>query len=343
MKVLVTGGCGFLGSHVCAFYRKLGWDAVSYDSMTKYELARTGYNADLARRHNWDLLSKLGVRLVEGDVRDAEALLAAAAGSDYIIHTAAQPAMTISVTDPRLDFTTNVLGTFNVLETARALGVPVVSCASIHVYGTGINDSLTEAATRYVRQPAGIDESHPVMTGALTPLHASKRAAEEYLLTYADCYGLKAASYRLTGLYGENQFGGEDHGWVAHFIISALRRQPITLFGTGKQLRDIIYASDVCAAFHAFFQHPVPGIYNIGGGEANAISLLECLAYLEELLGRRVEYRFGGERLGDLYYFVCDIAKAERLLHWAPAVRPREGIQRLLRWVESNRDIFCLP
>lgn len=169
MNVLVTGGCGFLGSHVCEYYARRGDQVVSYDNMTKHELERAGFATGKARNHNRDFLAGLGVDLVTADIRDAEQLIDSAAGCDYIVHTAAQPAMTISVEDPALDLSSNVMGTFNVLETARRLKVPVASCATIHVYGNRINDTLTEGQARYARQPEAIDEDHPVLEGTLTP------------------------------------------------------------------------------------------------------------------------------------------------------------------------------
>ncbi len=340
MKVLVTGGCGFLGSHVCEFYRNLGWEVVSYDNMTKYELKKTGYDEELARAHNWDFLETIGVELIKEDVRDFTTLREAVAGCDYIVHTAAQPAMTLSMQDPVLDFTTNVAGTFNVLMTARELGVPVVTCATIHVYGTDINEGLVEAETRYVRTPAEIAEDQPTMTGTISPLHASKMSGEHYVRAFIDTYGLTAASFRLTGLYGPRQFGGEDHGWVANFTIRALQQTPITLFGTGRQVRDILYAADACKAIHAFYEKRVAGIYNIGGGSESALSLLECLGILEEMTGREVERTFGGDRFGDLYYFVCDTRKAQRLLGWKAEVRPATGIRHLADWVQQNMHVF---
>jgi len=244
MKVLVTGGCGFLGSHVCEYYAKKGDEVIAFDNMTKYELMRTGYATEAARNYNWNLLKGLGVKLIKGDVRDYEHLLEVAKGCDFIIHTAAQPAMTISWEDPELDFSTNVRGTFNVLKVAREYKIPIVSCATIHVYGNKINEELKEGKTRYLREPPEIDEQHPVMEGVLTPLHVSKRAAELYVQTFIDTYKLKAASFRLTGLYGPNQFGGEDHGWVANFAIRAVLGKPINIYGSGKQVRDILYAKD---------------------------------------------------------------------------------------------------
>ncbi len=340
MKVLVTGGCGFIGSHVCEFYRELGWEVVSYDNMTKYELNRTGYKVDRARTHNSDFLHGIGVELHVKDIRNLEGLLASAKGCDYIVHTAAQPAMTLSLEDPLLDLTTNVLGTCNVLEASRRYRVPAVICSTIHVYGTSINDTLREEETRYVRTPPEIDESHPTMTGTLTPLHASKYSGENYVLTYIHSYQLQAAAFRLTGLYGPRQFGGEDHGWVANFAIRAHKNQPITLFGTGKQVRDILYATDVCKAFHAFFENPVPGIYNIGGGIGTSISLLECIQLLQRILGKEIALRFGGERLGDLYYFISNTKKAQELLHWTPSIAPEQGVRELVEWVVENHDMF---
>ncbi len=340
MKVLVTGGCGFIGSHVCEFYSRMGWDVVSYDNMTKYELGKTGYNINMVRDHNWNYLEALGVRVVKKDIRDFDELIEETDGCDFIVHTAAQPAMTLSMEDPRLDFTSNVLGTFNVLDAARKRDIPVVSCSSIHIYGTGINDSLTETETRYIRDPVGIDETHPVMTGIITPLHASKMSAEHYVSTFIDTYGVKAATFRLTGLYGTRQFGGEDHGWVANFIIRALTGRPLTVFNTGKQLRDILFATDVCEAFHSFFENPIPGTYNIGGGESNMISLIECIDYIGELIGEKIDITFGGERFGDLYYFVTDISKVNNTLNWEPKVLPREGVKTLFEWVKDNIEMF---
>ncbi len=340
MRVFVTGGCGFLGSHVCEYYINKGAEVISYDNMTKYELKRTGFAVDVARNHNQDFLKNLGVTLVRADIRNHEELLDHAAGSDYIIHTAAQPAMTISWEDPRLDITTNVLGTFNVLETARKLKIPVASCATIHVYGNKINETLSEKKTRYARKPAGIDENERTLEGTLTPLHASKAAGDIYHRAYIDTYKLEAASFRLTGIYGTRQFGGEDHGWVANFAIRAAMGWQSTIYGTGKQVRDIIYVTDVCEAFNAFYDNRKPGIYNIGGGTKTAISLLECFDILENILGERADIIFENERHGDLSYFICNIDKAKMQLGWEPNVMPREGIGMLIEWIKGNIILF---
>lgn len=340
MKVLVTGGCGFIGSHVCEFYIKRKDSVISLDNMTKYELDRTGYLADEARNYNWNYLKNLGVILVKEDIRNFKQLREHAEGVDFIIHTAAQPAMTISIEDPELDFSTNVRGTFNVLKVARELKIPIVSCCTIHVYGNKINETLREKKTRYVRNPAGIDESYPVMEGTLTPLHASKRAAEIYIETFIHSYKVHAASFRLTGLYGPRQFGGEDHGWVANFCIRASLGWPLRIFGTGKQVRDILYATDVAKAFHAFYEHGKPGIYNIGGGIDCSLSLIECVELISDILGARPQVRFEDVRPGDLYYFICDTKKAEKELKWKYKVSPKEGIKKLIEWVKKEEKLF---
>lgn len=341
MKVLVTGGCGFLGSHVCEYYVKRGATVVSYDNMTKHELKRTGLATAEARDYNWNFLKDLGVNMVKADIRNYEELLDHTNGCDYIVHTAAQPAMTISWEDPRLDLTTNVLGTFNVLEAARKFKIPIAGCATIHVYGNKLNEALSENNTRYIRDPEGIDENYHTLAGTLSPLHGSKAAGDIYTKVFIDTYGLAAASFRLTGIYGTRQFGGEDHGWVANFSIRSVLDWPLTVFGTGKQVRDIIYATDVCEAFNAFYQKRKPGIYNIGGGSKTAISLLECIDLIGEINGKKPEVKFAPDRYADLRYFICDISKAKKELEWEPKILPNEGVEKLINWIKDNRHILA--
>ncbi|TAH34907.1 MAG: NAD-dependent epimerase/dehydratase family protein [Planctomycetota bacterium] len=344
MKVLVTGGCGFLGSHVCEAFRKEGADVVAFDNMTKHELKRTGYGSDEVRDHNAKVLREMGVQVVKADIRNREELLDHAQGCSFLAHTAAQPAMTISWEDIDLDFSTNVAGTFNVLETARRHKAAVASCSSVHVYGPWVNDTLTEGATRYERKPVAIREDDPTMNGGkdgkISPLHASKAAGEHYVKTYADMFGVKAANFRYTGIYGPRQFGGEDHGWVANFAIRNLLGWPLTIYGTGKQLRDILYASDAAAAFVQYQRKPVAGTYNIGGGPGHMISLLECIQLIDKLSGTKSEVKFGPGRDGDLRYFVCDITRARNGFGWEPKVPPHEGVGKLLAWLRENARLF---
>lgn len=329
-----------MGSHCCEYYIKKGDQVVAFDNMTKYELTRTGYATDQARDHNWNLLKKMGVELVKGDVRDKKHLFEVAKDCDFIIHTAAQPAMTISWEDPELDFSTNVQGTFNVLLAAKEYKIPAVSCATVHVYGNKINEELTEGSNRYLREPAEIGEDYPTLQGLLTPLHASKRAADIYVQTFIDTYHLPLASFRLTGIYGPQQFGGEDHGWVANFAIRAILGKEINIYGNGKQVRDIIYAPDVVQAFDAFYRNQKPGIYNIGGSSKTAISLLECVDLLKEILNKDIKVNFCEDRMGDLRYFVCNTQKAKKELNWEAKTLPREGITNLVNWIKENINLF---
>jgi len=344
MKVLITGGCGFLGSHICELFSKKGWETIAYDNLTKHEFARNPYMKPEARDYNKSFLEKIGVEVAVKDVRDKETLMKYANGCDYICHTAAQPTMTMSWEDPELDFSTNVRGTFNVLEAARKFQIPVVYCNSIHVYGPDkINSELKEEGTRYLRAPIEIDENEPVLQGTKTPLHASKSSAEVYLQTYIDTYNITGASFRLTGIYGPNQFGGEDHGWVANFAIRNILGMPLTIFGNGKQTRDILYATDVARAFEAFYENPKSGIYNIGGGKKTMISLVECINLIDELSGKKSDIRFEKDRFGDLRYFVSDISKAKKELKWEPSVLPKEGVERLIAWIKENENLFIKP
>ena len=341
MKVLVTGGCGFLGFHVCMHFRAKGAEVIAYDNLAKHEFARIPYMRSAARDFNLQQLREAGVEIAREDIRDAATLIRLASDCDFICHTAAQPAMTIACEDPQLDFSTNALGTFNVLEAARLAAIPVAICSSIHTFGPdAINRSLTEEETRYVRTPIALNEDEPLLQGAVTPLHASKRTNEIYVQSFIDTYKLRAACFRLTGIYGPNQFGGEDHGWVANFAIRTLLGLPLTFFGTGKQLRDILYATDAARAFEAFFLAQEPGIYNIGGGTPTMISLRESIALIERLTGNEADVRFGEGRFGDLHYFVTDHSRFTAATGWRPTVRPEEGIANLVEWVRANPELF---
>lgn len=340
MKVLVTGGAGFVGSHVCEYYKKAGAKVIAYDNLTKFELRRTGYSTEKARFHNVDVLKKMGIDVVKEDIRDREALESYAKKADFVIHTAAQPAMTISWEDPELDFTTNVVGSFNVLEIARKYKIPTVSCATIHIYGNKINDEVTEGKTRYIRRPAEIDETHRLVEGLLTPLHASKHTLDLYTQAYIDTYNLPLASFRLTGLYGSRQFGGEDHGWVANFAIRSMMGYPLTIFGTGKQVRDILHVSDLTRAFDSFYKKQKAGVYNIGGGSETSISLIECIHLIEKILGKKSEIKYQPSRMGDLVYFMCNTAKAKKNLGWSAKVSTEKGVRELVEWVQQNKNLF---
>lgn len=352
MKVLVTGGCGFLGSHVCELFKERGWDVVAYDNLTKFEYSRIPYfDVEKVRDYNLRMLENIGVPTIIDDIRNLKMLSKAANHCDFIAHCAAQPAMTIAIEDPQLDFSVNVQGTLNILEVCRQKGIPMVNCSTIHVYGNGINSCLREGEDRFYPRlisvkGEGMDEEDPTLTGTLSPLHASKIAAEIYVQAYIDTYDIRAANFRLTGIYGPRQFGGEDHGWVANFAIRILMDLPIKVFGTDKQVRDILYVKDAARAFYDWYVGALPGrgcpsgIYNIGGGEVCITSIRNCLNILELITGKKQDIMLKPYRKGDLYYFCCDINKAAEAFGWTPKVLPQEGINELVTWIIDNREVF---
>jgi CDP-paratose 2-epimerase len=337
MKVLVTGGAGFLGSHVCQLFLTRGWKVEAFDNMSKFELMRTGYNVEKARDYNSNLLKKLDIQLQIADVRNYDTLLECATHCDYIIHTAAQPAMTIALEDPKFDFDNNALGALNVLEVGRKLDIPVALCSTIHVYGNGDNISLQQL----LNTKKYYAESDPVLTGRITPLHVSKHIDELYGRAYMESYNSKVAVFRLTGFYGPRQLGGEDHGWVANFAIRTVLDLPIKIFGTDKQVRDILYVTDVAQAFFKWYENGQPsGLYNICGGQECVTSLGNCLKILSDITDKKQDISLEPSRLGDLWYFVGDYSKAERAFKWQPNIMPRDGIQSLVEWIEKNKGLF---
>jgi len=319
----------------------MNWEVIAYDNMSKHELARTGYNVEAMRDYNLNYLESISVPTIIADLRDFKTLSKVTSPCDYIIHTAAQPAMTIAIEDPVLDFDINVKGTLNVLEAARANRIPVVNCSTIHVYGNEFNELLTEEPTRLVYPKTAISEECTVMRGILSPLHASKRAVELYTQVYSDTYNLPAAAFRLTGIYGPRQFGGEDHGWVANFAVRTILSLPIKIFGTDKQVRDILYVEDAARAFLDWYETGCPsGIYNVGGGPKTVISTGELLNMLEELTGKRSYVELLDKRLGDLHWFVSDYSRATEVFGWKPKTLPREGVEELVEWIEQNKELF---
>lgn len=338
MKVLVTGVCGFLGTHVAEHFRNLGWDVIGIDNLNDFELRRAKFNVKKSRDHNLEFLESIGVDFHKADCRNVTS--EDFNNLDFIIHCAAQPAMTIAIEEPFYDMDNNVKGTVKMLEIAKYFKIPFVNCSSIHVYGNKSNELLTEEETRFKSLPKEIDEKCPILSGDLTPLHASKRTTELYTQSYAETYGLRAASFRLTGMYGPRQFGGMDHGWVANFAIRNILNRQITIFGTNKQVRDILYASDAARAFELWFQKGKSGIYNIGGGIKNSISLRECLDIIANQTEHPNDIVLVEKRFGDLYYFVCDYKKAKEDFGWEPEVSNEDGLKHLIKWIKENTKIL---
>lgn len=328
MTVLVTGCCGFLGYHVCKYYRDNGERVIGIDNLTKHEYSRSGYDTEVVRDYVLDRLKIMGVEFHKDDVR-TELTHPDYLDADKIAHCAAQPAMTVAIESPMYDFDCNVIGTMNVINLASKAGAAMVNCSSIHVYGNNVD----------VRRP--VNEKAPVLKGTVTPLHASKLAAEHYCRAAADTYGVLVSTFRLSGMYGHMQFGGEDHGWVANFMIRHILNRPIKVFGTTEQYRDILYVTDAVRAMNRFFENPRVGeTYNIGGGKQCLFSISNLFDWLEQRTGKTVEYEVLPERKGDMHWFCCDITKAQAELGWSPTVVPGDGLENMYQWITSNKELF---
>lgn len=329
MKVFVAGGAGFLGSHVCEYYRSQGCDVVAYDNFNMRELSRTQYDAVNARKYMASFLQDIGVTVIKGDVLKPGVMDEFVKDADFIVNCSAQPAMTIGIEDPILDHHVNVGGTINLLEAARKYSIPMLHCSTIHIYGN---------QNQFVRKRVPVNEDMPILEGTVTPLHASKMAGEHYCRAYADTYGVKSGVFRLTGMYGPRQFGGVDHGWVANFCIRHIMNQPITVFGTMEQFRDILYVTDAVRAIEMWRHTQQTDVFNIGGPLVE--SFKSVFDILEQYTGRHVEYTIEPGRVGDLHWFACNIEKAKRYLGWSPRVDAFIGVPRLCKWVEENRQLF---
>jgi CDP-paratose 2-epimerase len=334
----VTGGAGFVGSNLTKSLADDGFEVTVFDS-----LARPGSERNLEWLRG---VAGPGLRVVEADVRDPDAVRAAAADADVIFHLAAQVAVTSSVDDPRSDFEVNALGTFNVLEAARSSGrrPTVVFTSTNKVYGGMEDVEIAERPTRYeyAGLPTGVPESRGL--DFHSPYGCSKGAADQYVRDYARIYGLPTVVFRMSCIYGPRQFGNEDQGWVAHFAIAAMNGEPITIYGDGKQVRDILYVDDLVRAFRLAVERidvTAGNVYNIGGGPANTISVWsEFGALLSELAETSVPATFGPWRPGDQLCYVSDTRKAARDLGWEPTVDVEAGVRRLCDWVAANPALF---
>jgi CDP-paratose 2-epimerase len=346
MKILVTGGAGFVGSHVSEYYAKKGDEVIVFDNLSRGETLKTADRRESSINYNWNHLKNIeNIELVKGDIRKEDEIIKAAEGVDAVIHAAAQVAVTSSVNDPRMDFEINALGTFNVLEAARKSenDPAVVYCSTNKVYGENVNQvPVKEEDTRYVFDGIdGVPETLSIDLCEHTPYGCSKLAGDLYVQDYAELYGLKTAVFRMSCIYGTRQFGNEDQGWVAHFVISTVMGKPLTIYGDGKQVRDILYVSDLVRACDIFLEsNKKSGVYNIGGGPKNTISLLELLDLLEEETGKRSEITFSTWRPSDQKVYISDITKAKKELGWEPKIEPKEGIKELIEWIKEKENVF---
>ena len=335
--VLVTGGAGFIGSNLADRLAAQGHDVLVFDA-----LSRPGVEANLnwlRRRHPERITATVA------DLRDRGALDAAVARASAVFHLAAQVAVTTSLDDPLHDFDVNLRATLHLLEAVRArpVPVPVIFASTNKVYGNLHDIALSRDGDAYLpEQPDlrahGISEDRPL--SFYTPYGCSKGAADQYVLDYARGFGVPACVLRMSCIYGPRQLGTEDQGWLAHFLYSVQAGRPISIFGDGLQVRDVLYVDDAVDAYIAAWERigAVSGqAFNLGGGPANAVTLLQVLSEIGAIAGRNPELRFSDWRPGDQRYFVADTRRATAALGLAAPVGWREGLRRLERWIASER------
>ncbi len=336
---LITGGAGFIGSNYAARLLQRGEQVIIYDNLSRSGAVR---NLDWLRK----TYGENSFRLVQADVRDSGSIQEAAKEADVIVHLAGQVAVTTSVVDPRNDFEINALGTFNVLEAARlSERNPIVIYASTNkVYGGMEEVRVKELESRYayVDYPFGIPETFGL--DFHSPYGCSKGCGDQYTRDYSRIYGLRTVVMRQSCIYGTRQFGIEDQGWVAWFVIAAVKRLPITIYGNGKQVRDVLFIEDLCDVYDLAIERidlAAGQVFNIGGGADFTISVWEEFGpLLEKLLGEAIPVKRGDWRPGDQRVFISDIRKAQQTLGWKPKIGVEEGIQRLYEWVKIHQDLF---
>lgn len=339
MKIFITGGAGFIGANSAHHFLEQGHDVTIYDN-----LSRAGSQPNVAWLRGLDAGSRL--QIVQGDVRDYAALAEAVRGAAVVLHLAGQVAVTLSVQDPREDFEVNALGTFNVLEAVRAVApeAAVLFASTNKVYGGMEDVRIQDEGSRYAYRDytQGIPESYPL--DFHSPYGCSKGAGDQYTRDYARIYGLRTLTLRQSCIYGRRQFGVEDQGWVAHFVIAAVNDRPISIYGDGKQVRDLLHVTDLIRAYEqgiARIDDLRGEVLNLGGGPQNTLAVWsEFGPLLESLKGAPIPVTFGDWRPGDQRVFVADIARAGNLLDWQPRVSPVEGIRDLYAWVEANPELF---
>lgn len=336
-SILIFGGAGFIGSNWA--YRLLKHTDAKVHIFDN--LSRRGVHRNLRwLQQNAGEGDRLKVTI--GDVRDAAMVNRAVQSATEIYHFAAQVAVTSSVQDPRFDFEVNVGGTLNVLEAARKSGRhPFLLFTSTNkVYGHLSSKPLMAGAQRYdCPSDRGVNESQPL--DFYSPYGCSKGAADQYVRDYNRMFGLPTVVFRMSCIAGQRQFGNEDQGWVAHFLYSALENRALTIYGDGKQVRDILCVDDLVRAFEAVRANIAKTggqIYNVGGGRENALSLLEVIAKIENMTGQKMRYQMQKARPGDQLYYVTDTTKLREHVGWTPRITTRETLERIHDWWAENRE-----
>lgn len=346
MKVFISGGAGLVGSHCAEFYAQRDNEVTILDNLIRSQLF--GYNKDSVE-YNWNYLAKYkNIKRIKGDVRNDEDLKRSLEkDTTLIIHTAGQPGVPTSMDNPRLDFSINAKGTLNVLEMAHRIcpQATICYCSTNKIYGENVDKiPLREIEKRYQYASiinCAIEEAYPIDLTGHTPYGCSKLTGDLYTQEYGHLYGMKTGVFRMSCTYGTRQFGFEDQGWIAWFIIATLFDKEVTIFGNGKQVRDLLYVTDLVEAFDKFYHSDIQHITcNIGGGINNTMSLLELIEAVELMTGKKLKYKFADWRPSDQKVYISDITKIKKELNWQPEVIPETGISWLINWIKENEKYF---
>jgi len=335
-KILITGGAGFIGINAADYFIRDGWDVTILDN-----LSRKGVDFNL-KWINEEHPSRIS--FVKVDVRyDQDILNRELSAHDAVLHLAGQVAVTTSVLDPRDDFENNVLGTINVLEAVRNAPTPpiLIFASTNKVYGNLEHLGIEETKVRYDLKdyPEGISETQQL--DFHSPYGCSKGAADQYVHDYGRIYNLPTVVFRQSCIYGPNQFGVEDQGWMAWFSVASLFNKPVTVYGTGKQVRDALHVKDLCGLYKSAIENIDKArgeVFNAGGGKTNSTSVLEFFANLENNHDLPVQYDFSEERRGDQKVFISDNTKAKNQLNWEPKIAFQDGAPMMIDWIKDNTD-----
>jgi CDP-paratose 2-epimerase len=339
--ILITGGAGFIGVNAARRFLDKGWEVTILDDFSRYA---TDTNMAIFEKEHPERC-----RVVRADVScDFDVLRREVEKHDTILHLAAQVAVTTSLVDPRRDFEVNALGTFNLLEAVRlSRSRPLVLFSSTNkVYGALPHLPVRDTGNRYIFCDPKLNDCGVSEREALdfhSPYGCSKGCADQYVTDYGRIYGFDTVVFRQSCIYGRYQFGVEDQGWVAWFAIAAVSGRDITIYGDGKQVRDILYVDDLTSLYAAAIEHPecVSGkAYNVGGGPSNTLSLLELLAIFDKEYALRPRISYSEVRAGDQYIFVADVSRIADDIGWRPTTSPEPGISKMMNWIGENRRLI---
>jgi CDP-paratose 2-epimerase len=347
MKVIVTGGCGLIGYHAAKMYHAAGDEVVVMDNLERSALLGHDKDVSLERLSlNKRSLEAMGILVKTDDITSKPLWKAASLrGADVIIHMAGQCGVPTSIANPRRDWEVNANGTLNVLEHAREHGSVVVFASTNKVYPIHGDETFTKTNDRWnFSHSVWAKYGFPVldgMTGARTPYGNSKMAADLMCQEWAHTYGVRTGVFRMSCIYGDSQMGFEEQGWAVWFIIAALKGWPITIFGDGCQVRDMLYVGDAVHAYSSFVRSSLAhGVWNLGGGVAQTVTLGSFLNEIEALTGKRSPVTYADWRPLDQKAYVTDLTKIQKDLNWTPTVGVAEGIVLARDWVADNLEVF---